>query len=825
MSSIRLSRLVGWPAGILVSLASAGAWAQVDPKNPYETATVADKLGPLPGATATLPDSPINKTTSADVHDGTYTWGWDLVDPGTRKRQDWLDAIFPTPPGPLAYTASPSFKARLEDGALTAAQQHLDALDPDVVGKAFEKFDLLPGAPVQTPTSANEYFFGHWPERARWLKSRWAPTGKAFWMVEGKVDYADYAPFDDLRLQGARMYCAARRAQFVQGGSARSLGERVGFSIDLMGHTIDFLVVEPTVAIGGASKFLAAPVAGVPPDGAQAFAVPFLFGTRVTPIRGLGLPSLGEARVPVVLVTGDTEVKTASNKRLVYEIGKGGLVSQLVFGREHKTVTHVDAIVSAGFYGNEKYLVDKQFPLFALGPLIVSGLFELNYEVGKPFLFTHEPDMPWHPDDRVLQLAPWPNTARVGHLYQNTTGFRYHDGAWLLAKKRGGPYFEWQAQPDGLTDPFWTDQIAKLSHIDVRALMNDDRKFATSTALRLTLGLKGTLGQTFGPFTVSADVQGTFTGTVAQNHVLRDALIAEAPPLAFLPRMVPAPVVTVRPQQTARVDLDELTASLHFHLDLLFDSLDFDETFFEVPGINVADYDSDDSWEPGDEQYMLRIGTGSALGTAMTKPAVASHLPGGAEFATFLEDVPACLADETPAPALKPPCPPEPGSGEIPTIDVCVYGPSLSLIEKLGSKNVSLPGLPNKACTSLGSWPSGFGFDANPALKACFANYVHLLCEDESEQQTWEGQSVVSHVWNLDTDFGWKLQAAVEQCRAAFESPDTPISPAVKDILAELVSVGPCDEFGHLASKTAALKAVNPTQAPKPKPGVACSAP
>jgi hypothetical protein len=823
MSAWPVSRRAGWLVGVLVLLVAGTVSAQVDPKSPYETAKVVGALGPLPGASGPLADSAINKTTPDDVHDGVYTWGLDLVNPGTRKPQDWFDAIFPTPLGPFAYTASPSFKVRLKDEALAAAQQHLDGLDPGVIGKAFEKFDVLYGNEVKIPTDSFEYFFGHWPVRARWLKSRWAPTGQAFWMVENQVKYADYAPFSDIRLRGARLYCAARRAQFVQGSQARSLGERVGFSIDVLGHSIDFLVLEPTVAIDGPSKFLAAPVAGVPPDGAQAFTIPFMFGTRVTPIRGIGLPSLGEARVPVVLVTGDTEVKTASNKRLIYEIGKGGLVAQNIFGREHHTVTHADAILSAGFYGSQKYLVDKEFPFFAFGPLLVSAIFQLTYEVGKPFLFTHEKDMPWHPDDRTLAVAPWQNTARAGHLYQNGAGQRYHDGAWLLTKKRASPYLEWQVLPDGSQDSFWTDQVVKPSHIDIRALANDDHKFATSTELGLTLGLKGELGKTFGPFTVSAEVNGTFTGTVAQNHLLRDALMAQAPPPGFLTQMVPSPMVSIRPEQTAKVTFDGIAASLHFHLDLLFDSIDFDETFLDVPGTTVADYSSANTFEPGDEQYMLRIGTGSALGQAMTKPAVYSHLPGGGDFPTFLEDVSACLADETPAPALKAPCPPEPGSGGLPTVNICVFGPSLSLIEKLGSKNVALPSLPPNACASLGSWPSGFGFDNNPALKACFANYVHLLCEAQSKQQPWEGQGVVSHVWNLDVEFGWQLQAAVEQCRAAFENPDTPISPPVKEILSELISVGPCEDDGLLVSTKSVVQAVNPYQAPKPKPGAACS--
>jgi hypothetical protein len=210
--------------------------------------------------------------------------------------------------------------------------------------------------------------------------------------------------------------------------------------------------------------------------------------------------------------------------------------------------------------------------------------------------------------DRVLQ-APWLNTPRTGHLYENPNGFlSYHDGAWLVAKKRASPYFEWRVLPDGSTNPFWTDPIVTLSPTDLRALTNDDHAFATSTELGLSLGLAAKLGVEAGPFDITANVHGSFGGIVTQSHIVRDALMAEEPPPGFLTQMVPSTVVTVRPQQTAEVQFKGLTAGLHFHLSLPFpfDDINFDKTFFNVPGATLADYDSDDSWSKGDEAYMRR---------------------------------------------------------------------------------------------------------------------------------------------------------------------------------------------------------------------------
>ena len=193
-------------------------------------------------------------------------------------------------------------------------------------------------------------------------------------------------------------------------------------------------------------------------------------------------------------------------------------MSKNVFSKEYQTVTHADAILSAGFYGDQKFFAEKEVPFLLIGPLVVKALIKLDYEVGKPTT---------PKDDRVLQVAPWPNTARVGHLYQNSGGIAYHEGAWLLGKKRKSPFLEWQVQPEGTTDSFWTDPIVKLSPTDLRALTNDDHSLRTSTSLGLSLGLGADLGVSAGPFEVTAKVQGSVTGSVSQHHVVRDALMAE----------------------------------------------------------------------------------------------------------------------------------------------------------------------------------------------------------------------------------------------------------------------------------------------------------
>jgi hypothetical protein len=300
---------------VLVLLAGASPAAPAD--NPFATPPVDGLIPPLPGGTLPLPSAPIALTGPAFVHEGRMTWGGDLVDPGTGSPAAWQGWFSPIQ-GPLRYTASPAFPVRVGQ-AWSAAQSHLTALDPAAIGDAFELFeklqDFMPGASatVTKPDTPKSFFFGYRPLRARWLGSQWGRPGPLLFQPEKHYAYADSPPFRDVRMRGARLYCAARRAQLEQAGLPASLGERVGFSVSLVGHTIDFLVIEPTLALDGPERFT-----GAAGDLSRAFTVPFLLGTRVTPIRGLGLPGFGEIRVPLELVTGDSETVTAAEKRPVF---------------------------------------------------------------------------------------------------------------------------------------------------------------------------------------------------------------------------------------------------------------------------------------------------------------------------------------------------------------------------------------------------------------------------------------------------------------------------------------------------------------------------
>ena len=589
-----------------------------------------------------------------------------------------------------------------------------------------------------------------------------------------------------------------------QAGLPTSLGERVGFSVELLGKTIDFLVIEPTLALDGPERFT-----GAAGDLTRAFSVPFQLGTRVTPIRGLGLPGFGEIRVPLELVTGDTEVTTLAEKRpvftgYVFQCPPCTVAPQFVtqHSKDYQTVTHVDAVSSAGFAGANQFHADATFTLFYLGPLKVLGTLRARVR-GRGFRAEGQPGP---------GRLPGPSGAR-GFLLQNPLGgVRYHDGPWLLARRGTLSYFEWQVQPEGQADPFWTRPILPVfSLADIRAVTNDDHIADSSTGLSLTLGLAGQLGAAEGPFEITLTVSGTVTGSVAQHFVLRDALMAQDPlEPGFLPRMRPITAVSVRPRQTAGVTFNGLKAELHFYLDLgFFGEIEFKKTFFNLGAQPLAHYDSDDSLSPDDEAFVFRLGTGSTAGQPLKKPRVLSHLPQKAHFESFDEDVDACLADETPLPEIPPPCKAEVDGGSPPKVEICLYGPGSGFLSDF------VPNIPPGVCSNVPGWVASLpGLDGEQL--ECLERYLGFLCSPVSKEQSWAGDHVISRVWSFNPTMKGELQSIVTQCVGAFIAQDDPDKKAKAKAFAEdLVSIGACQEDATLIPESDILKVVNPSQAPK----------
>ena len=255
------------------------------------------------------------------AHEGSFSWGPDLT-AGTLLTSDegfWKKLFDKTqwPAGGTEFpmlepTASDAFPGYMQT-MLSLSHDHLEDFDAggiDTALSALKKFFEVTGQDLKVDVGdSTTGFSGYTPVRARWLESQWQP----FFLIpipEKHYDYPDYLGFQDIRERGARLYCAARRAQIEQNSTTPSLGERVGYSFSLLGHTVDLLVLQSSVVVNGPQRCTGgsgdAPdcpgssSGSAPNDGAQSFEVPLLLGNLFTPIRGLGLPPLVEYPCPLL---------------------------------------------------------------------------------------------------------------------------------------------------------------------------------------------------------------------------------------------------------------------------------------------------------------------------------------------------------------------------------------------------------------------------------------------------------------------------------------------------------------------------------------------
>jgi len=797
---------------------AAPARGGVDLAAPVEGPAVSGVIPPLPG-TVPLFEPPAAWNHPLLVHEGRTTL---VADPGGVPPAG--PACAPLPPNPSGTTAAAALPGYVQD-ALSEANATVSQLDGGTISDFFDTFkeavEILGGDVQVNISPTSQRCFAPAPAQVRWLRHQYVPRNFYWLPNQGEFSYSyggRPVSFQEMRQRAARLYCASRTAQQHQSDTS-SMGERIGFSVKILGQQIDFLVTEPTLALDGPERFTGAGAN----DGAQAFEIPLLLGTRITPIRGLGLPGFRELRVPVSLVVADTELRTASELR---PVRTGGSV-QCSFGggpfpftcsvvpsfetrhaKTHQTVTNLTRVRSA----SKNASIAGVTEIFRVGPLAVDLGFEIAYLLGG---FTPG-------NDRILDFPGLP-PARSGRLWIHPfDGSRRHDGPWSLRffgpalsdRIPGLPY--WTVLPDGLTQPFWREPLnfVLLPPFDVRLFQDDDHAVDTATGLDISGSLGGELGGSFGPFTVSLTVTGKITGSVEQHHRLREALLAED---LGGNAMTPATALRVRPQQTAQATLDPATGKLRLTLSLPwpFDDIDMTKTLFSVPAVTLAQYDSDTTATAADEILAFQLGTGSAKGNVSEQPVARSHLPGGLEFASFPVDVDACLADESPNPPTPPPCKPTQSPGKPPSAEICLYGPSADTRELLGA-------LPPNVCADVPGHVSGLGFDA--AKTECLERFLGFLCSPVSKQQTHQSLSVVAHVLDLlDDEEGHLLSEVLMTCAEAF---DTPGPDGLIDTTywsEQFVATALCTADGTLLGPSDLFDAVgDPTKAPPVVPASSC---
>jgi hypothetical protein len=504
--------------------------------------------------------------------------------------------------------------------------------------------------------SSGQSFYGWTPVVGRYLQ--WQEvyertcSGRICLSGLGSYTYPDPPDLDEQRERGARLYCAARTAQQKQGSSTFVMGEEAAVSFSLLGKQIQLLTVEPMVTIDGPQRWT-----GSGADGAQAFVVPMKFGTRITPIKGFGLPSLPEIRYPVALVTGDSEAITqADYQHIVTNAG-----TYTGYSKNYMTVDHMDGYVAGAMSASSS----NKMLLFTVGPVDVDLTLGLQVQAGQSAIAP----------GRLLDVTGLEGSVVPRTTLQQTATFM--DGPWAPNDVAVG---------GNIIAPFWAQPgPVDLATYDfppafyTRAIQDDDHYLqGGQTALTLNGTLSGILGFDFGPVNVSLDLSGGLSGSVQQLHMVRDAAFAQVPGGA--PGMIPVTGLVVRPRTEANVTLGPLSATLNFEIDFALFSVNWSAQLFSTGTTTLASYDSDatNAWPASSN---LRIGTGSGLGSSIRdQPTVDTQLPGGSTFRALPESVSACLSDDTANPPDAPPCTGAPAdTGSAPSANLCAESPHFDI--------------------------------------------------------------------------------------------------------------------------------------------------
>jgi hypothetical protein len=555
------------------------------------------------------------------------------------------------------------------------------------------------------------------PARARFLKSEWvAPAScSGLFCTDTQHVYPDPAHFDEFRQRGARLYCAAseafRNAELL--GYRGLMGQKAAARLNVLGETVEFMRFEPSAVLGSPDKF----ASGVG-DGAQAFAIPLQVGTRLTPISVLG--SLPEIRVPVTMVTGDSEVQNASDPDRITTLTFQRVGTQwfpatrTVDGhrKEWHTITHGDAFVTAG---RSVRMKSPDIPLFTVGPVGVSLSFGGVLEIGKSRV----------PQGKLVRGAPvgWP-VARSGGYTAPLTGVYggfYHDGSWALSRFGHGT-----TNVTARTfDTFPVTGALSLTPDNpflARAFMDDDKALEIEMRAAIDAALKAGAGFNFANLVrFELSVDGGISGEAQQLHVIReheDIGLRPMPEDEFRRRVPYAQSSFVVTPATKSTLYATFGVNLYFGIRMPWGWMDLGGRIVDVrepiAGDRVA--------QPWPERNRLRIGTSSEYRgfdpsrNGMKKPDVMSHLPRGAEFVSFRDDVDTCMAAPAPAGDPPPACGARPGAssarGNGPQANVCAYYPV--------------------------SWNGEFGPARTPAQESCLASLQTFLRGGVSRRQSWE---------------------------------------------------------------------------------------
>ena len=742
-------------------------------------------------------------TDSSATHEGTFATGrttgrsgttdasaWDPIARGA----DWAD-----------FESSPSFPAHLDEVKATASSTLGKLTDLGGLKTVLEALPLPIEVSYPAPTDA---FYGWVPAQARWLRDQYVVTSPTGAMT--KQVYADPVFGDEIRERGARLYCAARAASFVQGSTRQSMGRQVALAISVFGHEVDLGVVEATFALDGPTRSTGSA------DGAQAFEVPMLIGTSITPIDGIGLSGFGELRHPIVLTTGDSEVATAVvpqtlhvGDNFICNTGSKRPVCQTFpvyttdSPRDYLTVTHADAFVGRS---EQLDVTIPPIPLFTMGAFTVTVSGDGSVHVGTPTT----------PQDRLIAGAPsgWPAT-RAGDITGSPwTGWVYDTEPWSSLAPIESPI----TGSTSITGPSWFSLPAAGGYAGfagndpllMRALADDDHHVSTSTSGHLGAFVNGDFGFSLGLAALELVGRGGLSIDVAHQTDVRDGLID----LMGNGSGIPTTALTVTPSTNATVGVS-FSVKLHIMIDLWIDSID--------EWIDIVDAGTSKTWSsaPWGQQNRVLIATGTSYGDPTNQPAIAySHLPAPLAtpatmtvFDSFAQSVPECLADSRAYSPTPQACPPS-ATGAAPAGNLCMFSGSWLVNVPIGN---GTPGAWDGVCSDIPAHVDAILGAATADQKACYVDTLSYLCSPTSREQDWHGQHGVAHVVPVSPNGAFDLGAVATECAKAFYPVPGP------ETFNRIFEFGACDAGGTMIDKDAVVAPLGSTGSdPSPVTGGSC---
>lgn len=749
------------------------------------------------GVRGSAPSADPLATDAWSIHEATFSNGRDANAPGAASPADW----YPRAAGLdwAQFESAPAFIGDL-DAAIAAAAPVLGELT-DLTGLAtvLNSFPLPIHADPLPPTDG---FHGWAPVQARWLRSQYAVTSSTGAMTQQV--YADPAFGGEIRERGARLYCAARRAQFEQAArpSSITMGRQVALALSVLGHEIDLGVIEPTFTLDGARRFTGDGAA----DGAQAFAIPMLLGASLTPIDGVGLPGFGELRYPLVLIAGDTEVASAVAPTTLHT--GDWTICNPFFGcrttptyssvspSDYLTITHAGAALGRSA---QLTVTVPDTPIFTLGvfTLFVNGSGTLTIGGGGPAAPVA---------DHLLAGVPvgWPVPPRAGGLSVSPWSplYRYDDEPWsptfdVDAPLGGTPTFALPMAGGGAT--FGTSDPMLM-----RALADDDHHVAASTSVDLHVGGGGSVGFNLGIAAFTVTGSGEVHVGFGQDTRVRDGALD----LMGNGSGYPMTALTVAPSTSATVGAS-FAVTLHVHIPLVIDTID--ET------LTIVSTSTDTAWgsSPWPEANRALIATGSQYGDPTYQPWAVSHLPSSSTppgsptyptFNSFDQDVRTCLADTTMYPPVPPGCPPA-AHGTTPHGNLCVFSGSRPFDGWIGNGAASSWA---GACSDIPSHVDAILPGATAAQKQCYRDVVSALCLPASREQDWHGQHGISRIIDM-VNPNIALDALADHCASAF----VPVSAATT--FNRIFEFGACDDTARMLEPGDVITAT-PTPPGTPSP-------